>query len=103
MIEGKTLHPSPILLAALAQQFLGELGMSANVSEEIDDLAFAHQAQQMAIDDDAIKAVINPLQIRFKELRKELHRRPSPSRMARDCFSQPPMLHPYRRTLQRAF
>src|SRR5262245_6407137 len=64
MVEGKMLHPTLIILTALAQQLLGELGMTANVPEEIDDLALAHQAKQMAIDDDAIKAVINPLQIR---------------------------------------
>ena len=77
------LHPGLIFLAALAQQFLGELGMAANVPEEIDDLAFAHQAQQMAIDNDAIKAVINPLQIGFKKFKKELHRRPPPGWVAR--------------------
>jgi hypothetical protein len=77
------LHPSLIRLAALTQQFLGELGMAANVSEEIDDLAFAHQAQQMAIDNDAIKALINPLQVGLKEFKKQLHRRPPSGRVAR--------------------
>ena len=75
MIEGKLFHPGLIILAALAQQLLGELWVAANVTEKIDHLAFAHQPQQMAVDYDSIKAVIKPLQVRLKKLKKELHRR----------------------------
>ena len=89
MVTSKVLDPALIILAGLAQKFLGELGMAADIAEEIDDLALAHQAQQMTIDDDAIKAVINPLHIRLKKLKKELHRRPPPDRMARVVFCQP--------------
>ena len=74
MIERKMFHPGLIILAALAHQFLGDLGVAANVPEEIDHLVFPHQPQQVPVDDNSIKTVINPLQIRPKELKKQLHR-----------------------------
>src|SRR6266446_1315082 len=75
MIAGKLLHPGFIILAPLAEQFLGDLGMATNIAEEINYLRLAHQAQEMTINDDSIKAMIKPLQIRLKKLKKELHRR----------------------------
>jgi hypothetical protein len=37
VVTGKRLDPVLILLATLAQQFLGQLGVAANIPEEIND------------------------------------------------------------------
>ena len=62
MIGSIGFDPFLINLSPLQKEFLCDFGMAAYRLEEIDDLIFALQAGQMAIDDDSIKAMINPLQ-----------------------------------------
>jgi len=75
MVAGKMLDPVLVIPGALAQQLFAQLSMTADVAEKLDDLTRSHQPQQVGIDDDAIKAVIKPLQVRLKKLKKELYRR----------------------------
>jgi hypothetical protein len=74
-IAGEALDPLLIVAGALAQNILGEFRLAADLLEKIDHLVFAQQAQQVAGDDDAVKTMINPLQIGSKKFKKEWHRR----------------------------
>jgi predicted nucleotidyltransferase len=49
--------------------------VAAHIAEKEDDVAFAGKEGQVTVDDDAVEAVINPLQEWSEKIKKELHRR----------------------------
>lgn len=69
------LDPSLIVSGSLREQFLCDDGLTSHVMEEIHDVVFASEKGEIAVDHDAIKAVIKPLQERPEEFKEELHRR----------------------------
>ena len=76
MVAGISGHPGLIDAGALPQHFLGHDGLLAELAEKPGDIDFPDEEGQIAVDDDAIKAMIKPLQMRRKELKKKLHGRP---------------------------
>jgi len=76
VIAGELPHPGLIVAGTLGQDFLGDFGLLADLSEEIDHIVCAGQKGKVSIDDDTVKAVIKPLQIWFKQFKKALHWRP---------------------------
>src|SRR6266404_227357 len=65
VLDRIVLDPALVVVGSLAQKFLGEHGFTTNVAEEVDDIALAGQEGQIAVDDNAIKAMVKPLQERF--------------------------------------
>jgi hypothetical protein len=75
--------PVDVLGGALPENGFGNDGLFAHLLEEDHDVAFGPEEIQVTIDHNAIEGVINELNPGRKELNQELHRRPSPGRVAR--------------------
>jgi hypothetical protein len=76
VVVGVLLDPALIVLGALGQDLLGDFGLVADLPEEIGHVVFTGQEGEVSVDDDAVEAMITPLQIRLKKLKKQLHGRP---------------------------
>ena len=76
VVAGVMLDPGLIVAGSLGENLLGDFRLFADLPEKIGRVVFAGQKGQVSIDDDAIEAVIKPLQIRLKKFKKELPGRP---------------------------
>ena len=59
MVAGVGLHPVPVIFGALAQHFWAHHREAQNLPDEIHHLLGSRQTAQVAVNDDAIEAVIN--------------------------------------------
>jgi len=73
MIAGIMADPCLVMAGSFSQNFLGDFGFFANLPEEVGNIVFASQEGEVSIDDDAIKAMIKPLQVGPEEFKEELH------------------------------
>ena len=76
MIAGKGLDPVLVVGGPLAQQLLAHDRSSDDVAEEVDDLLRPRQTAQVAVDDNAVEAVINEDEKITEQLDEEFHGRP---------------------------
>jgi len=76
VIAGEGLHPVLVSVAALAEHLLVEHRNSENLAEEIHHLLGTGQPAQVAMDDDAVEAVVYKNKQAAKQLCEELHRSP---------------------------
>jgi len=76
VIAGISGYPSLISAGSLHQNLLGDFRLVADLAEKPGPIDFAGEVGEITVDDDAVEAVIKPLQMRGKELKKELHGRP---------------------------
>src|SRR6266545_1623659 len=58
MIASERLHPLPIVAGSLAEHGFVDHGHAHDVAEKVDHLLGAGQAAQVAVDDDAVEAVV---------------------------------------------
>ena len=59
MVAGVGLHPVLVIAGALAEHFFAHHRQAQNVTEEIDHLFRSRQTAQVAVDDDAVEAVVD--------------------------------------------
>jgi len=65
--------PGLILAGSFGQDFLGNFRLFADFPEKIGHIVFAGQKGEVSVNNEAIKTVINPLQIRVEQFMKALH------------------------------
>lgn len=73
VIAGIARDPSLIDTGSFEEDFLGDFGFLANLSEEIGYIVLPGEEGEIPVHHDAIKAVLNPLQIGPKEHEEQLH------------------------------
>ena len=59
MVARVNLHPSPVIVGALAEDFFVGYRNAENLVEEVDHLFGSRQTAQVAVDDDAVEAVVD--------------------------------------------
>jgi hypothetical protein len=75
VVAGKGLDPALIVPGAAGQQLFAQDGMATDGAEEVDEVGLVVEIGQIAVDDDAVEAVIKPLQERLEQFNEQLHRR----------------------------
>ena len=58
MVASVSLHPSPVIVGALAEHFFVRHRDAENFVEKVDHLFGSRQTAQVAVDDDAVEAVV---------------------------------------------
>jgi hypothetical protein len=81
-----------VVLGALAQHFLGDGADTQHFAEEIDGVLRACQGGQIAVDDDAVEAVVYELEQTGKQFVEEFHQTISQSNTlsAKEDFREAP-------------
>src|SRR5208337_1502361 len=74
MIAGKGFHPALVIVRPLAQHLLADLGDTDDVAEEVHDQLRPRQRRQIAVNDNAIEAVIDEDQELAEQLGEDVHR-----------------------------
>ena len=58
VIAGESLHPVAVIVSALAERFLAHHGDAEDMADEMDHLFGPGEAAEIAMDDDAVEAVV---------------------------------------------
>ena len=74
MVAGECLHPIPILAGSFAQRRLVHHGDPEDIAEKVDYLFWTRKPAQVAMDDDAVEAVVYKDQQAGIQLCEEFHR-----------------------------
>ncbi len=74
MIAGVRFHPVPVFVGALAEHFLAHHRNAQHLTEEINHLFGPGQSAQIAVDDDAVEAVVYKNQQAGEQLCEYFHR-----------------------------
>ena len=82
MIAGECLDPGLVIGCPLAQDLLAHHRHSEDLAEEVDDLLRPRQSAQIAVNDNAIEAVINEDEKIAEQLGEQLHDRPPKTHQA---------------------
>lgn len=70
ILDAIVLDPALVMVGRLAQKFLGANRFAPNLAEEVAEVGLAGQEGQIAVDADAIEAMIKPLQERPEKQRR---------------------------------
>ncbi len=62
MVAGVGLHPVLVIAGALAEHFFADHRQAQNLMDEINHLLGSGQTAQVAVDDDAVEAVVDESQ-----------------------------------------
>src|SRR6516165_3689911 len=76
VIAGEGLDPLLVVGGSLAQQLLADHRSADDLSEEVHDLLRARKPAEVAVNDNAVEAVINEDEKIAEQLDEELHGRP---------------------------
>jgi hypothetical protein len=82
MIAGERLDPGLVVGGPLAQDLLAHHWDTEDLAEEVDDLFRPRQSAQIAMNDNAIEAVIDEDEKIAEQLGEQLHDRPSKTHQA---------------------
>jgi hypothetical protein len=74
VIAGVSFHPVAVIVGALAEHFLAHYWSAQNLPEEVDHLFWPGQATDIAVDDDAVKAVVYKGEQITEQPGEEFHR-----------------------------
>jgi len=74
MVAGVGLHPIAVIVGASGEHFLADHRNLEHFTEEIHDLFGAGYTAEVAVDDDAVEAVVYKNQQAGKQLCEEFHR-----------------------------
>ena len=73
-IAGEGFHPGLVVVGALTEHFLVDRRAADDIAEEVDDLLGAGEAIQVAVDNDAVEAVLYKDEKAVEQLGEQLHR-----------------------------
>ncbi len=76
MVAGVGFDPVLVVVGALAEHFLAHHRDAEDLAEEIDHLLGTGQPAEVAVDDDAVEAVVYKNEQAAKQLCEQLHRSP---------------------------
>ena len=76
MVAGEGLDPGLVVGGPLAQDLLAHHRDTEDLAEEVDDLLWPRQSVQVAVNDNAIEAMINEDEKIAKQRGEQLHDRP---------------------------
>ena len=88
MIAGESLHPLAVVVGALAEHLLADDRNSQDLSKEMDHLFGPGQAAQVAVNHNAVEAVVYKNQQAGKQLCEQLHRSSPGSRLSNKIIGQ---------------